>query len=796
MPLEDRARFEAHLAICDGCVTYVDADAPGHRDGARAARRMTSRRPPRRPARGLPRVEARRADLRKPEPRVTPSAPPRCNEARTGQRAMNAETTPRLGTLPVAFPATVAALHRVAEQVVAPARKPDNEIALTATPGGFGTPVFPYGGVDHQVRVDGAELVHRAGDEERRAPLTTLETHGARRRARARGPLGDTPLDVDPDAAARLADWYAFGDAVLARARGATAAPIPLARALRHRDRARTRLNYGFSPGDEQHAEPYAYVGPWTAPPAGRAVERDRLPRRRADLRRAAGGARPARRRARVLHDPQGGARMSVQWHRVLAADELPDGRVTTVAAGHKSVALVHYDGQFSALDNHCPHQGGPLGEGSIENGLLRCPWHGFDYCPLDGTSPGFDDEATTYPLEIRDGEVFVGVAGRDARRDRHRPDGRDDGQLGRRARLRHGRALQPRPRRRAAPPGGGRAAHLHRHPPRGRRGVRRVRLRQAHRPPRRLPDDRRPRRHQPAHRAVGREGRPRAGPRAHRPGQHAGARPRRVPGGRPRGRVRLRRRVEPARAARLQPGRADEPRLQERAAAARRRAPDLPRRGPDAAGARGRGGRRAGRPRVAVDDLAARGVDRGRAAAAARLEAAGDHRRPRRPLPHARGDRARRAARRAGDHDVQGQGPDRRRPPAGRRRARPQRDAGGELGDERGRPAARARRVVLQPHRHLRRPPDHPGRLRPDAARQVPRRRRARVGRGRRRGRAPARRAARPARDRRPGRAARRALGDLAGGEGQPRRRRSRRTASTPRRCSRRWSARSPTTP
>jgi thiamine pyrophosphate-dependent acetolactate synthase large subunit-like protein/nitrite reductase/ring-hydroxylating ferredoxin subunit len=97
-------------------------------------------------------------------------------------------------------------------------------------------------------------------------------------------------------------------------------------------------------------------------------------------------------------------------WHRVLSADDLPEGRVTTVAAGHKSVALVHYDGQFSALDNHCPHQGGPLGEGSIENGLLRCPWHGFDYCPLDGKSPGFDDTATCYPLEIRDGEIYVAV--------------------------------------------------------------------------------------------------------------------------------------------------------------------------------------------------------------------------------------------------------------------------------------------------------------------------------------------------------------------------------------------------
>ena len=176
-------------------------------------------------------------------------------------------------------------------------------------------------------------------------------------------------------------------------------------------------------------------------------------------------------------------------------------------------------------------------------------------------------------------------------------------------------------------------------------------------------------------------------------------------------------------------------------------------------------------------------------------VEAAGDDRRPRRALPHAGGDRARRAARRAGDHHVQGQGPDRRRPPAGGGRARPQRHAGGELGDERGRPAARARRVVLQPHRHLRRPPDHPGRLRPDAARQVPRRRRARVGRGRRRGRAAAGGA--------PGAAAtattRPRSSPSAGRSGARRRRAAPATtagtASTPPRCSRRWSARSPTT-
>ncbi|MGI9557318.1 MAG: thiamine pyrophosphate-dependent enzyme [Solirubrobacterales bacterium] len=99
-----------------------------------------------------------------------------------------------------------------------------------------------------------------------------------------------------------------------------------------------------------------------------------------------------------------------LEWHHVLGPDDLPEGRVTTVSAGLKSVALVHYEGTYAALDNHCPHQGGPLGEGSIENGLLRCPWHGYDYDPLTGQSPGFEDQATCFPVELRDDGIHVGV--------------------------------------------------------------------------------------------------------------------------------------------------------------------------------------------------------------------------------------------------------------------------------------------------------------------------------------------------------------------------------------------------
>jgi thiamine pyrophosphate-dependent acetolactate synthase large subunit-like protein/nitrite reductase/ring-hydroxylating ferredoxin subunit len=96
-------------------------------------------------------------------------------------------------------------------------------------------------------------------------------------------------------------------------------------------------------------------------------------------------------------------------WLKVLEPGELADGRVKPVTCGHTTLCMTRHEGRVGALDNRCPHQGGPLGEGSIENGLLRCPWHGWDYDPLTGKAPGFDDGVETFPVEEREDGVYVG---------------------------------------------------------------------------------------------------------------------------------------------------------------------------------------------------------------------------------------------------------------------------------------------------------------------------------------------------------------------------------------------------
>lgn len=106
-----------------------------------------------------------------------------------------------------------------------------------------------------------------------------------------------------------------------------------------------------------------------------------------------------------------------LEWHRVASINELPEGRVKTVTAATQSMALTHIDGEYTAMENRCPHQGGPLGEGSIEIGddgqcWLRCPWHGWDFDPKTGRPPGGHEDSgqTLYPVDIREDGIYVGI--------------------------------------------------------------------------------------------------------------------------------------------------------------------------------------------------------------------------------------------------------------------------------------------------------------------------------------------------------------------------------------------------
>ncbi|MCG8442141.1 MAG: ferric reductase-like transmembrane domain-containing protein [Caulobacterales bacterium] len=100
----------------------------------------------------------------------------------------------------------------------------------------------------------------------------------------------------------------------------------------------------------------------------------------------------------------------NAEWVRVAPAADIPENKAVIVALkGGERVAVFRYDGKVSALSNVCRHQGGPLGEGCVKDGLVTCPWHSFQYRPEDGASPPpFNEKVPTYKVRVTDGVVFI----------------------------------------------------------------------------------------------------------------------------------------------------------------------------------------------------------------------------------------------------------------------------------------------------------------------------------------------------------------------------------------------------
>lgn len=175
--------------------------------------------------------------------------------------------------------ATRRSLHAVAEHVLAAAsRAATGRIGLDVAPGGFATRDLGGG---RRIAVEGTDLVVHGPPDERRAPITTVRAAAALVGAEPAAPADlyppatdpdlDEPLPLDPAAASALAGWLALGDAALRRF--VAAHPDEAAGEItlwpEHLDVATSaaRVNYGASPGDDHHPEPYLYVGPWEPRP-------------------------------------------------------------------------------------------------------------------------------------------------------------------------------------------------------------------------------------------------------------------------------------------------------------------------------------------------------------------------------------------------------------------------------------------------------------------------------------------------------------------------------------------------
>ena len=94
---------------------------------------------------------------------------------------------------------------------------------------------------------------------------------------------------------------------------------------------------------------------------------------------------------------------------RVAALDDLRESGRMVVSPSNRAIALFYHEGEVYAVDNRCPHMGFPLSKGTVEDGLLTCHWHHARFELSEGdTLDIFADDVQTFPVDVREGNVYV----------------------------------------------------------------------------------------------------------------------------------------------------------------------------------------------------------------------------------------------------------------------------------------------------------------------------------------------------------------------------------------------------
>ena len=97
-------------------------------------------------------------------------------------------------------------------------------------------------------------------------------------------------------------------------------------------------------------------------------------------------------------------------WVRVATVDEVPPDTLRAVLTDRGPVVLARVEDDIYALEDRCSHQDYPLSAGELDDGELECTFHGarFDVCTGRATQLPAVVPVRTFPVEVRDGEVFI----------------------------------------------------------------------------------------------------------------------------------------------------------------------------------------------------------------------------------------------------------------------------------------------------------------------------------------------------------------------------------------------------
>ena len=88
-----------------------------------------------------------------------------------------------------------------------------------------------------------------------------------------------------------------------------------------------------------------------------------------------------------------------------------PENEAKEFTLGDKVICVANVNGTITAMDNVCLHRGGPLGQGTIENGKVVCPWHAWAWDPTTGEAAhSASAKIAVYSLKVENGDVLIEI--------------------------------------------------------------------------------------------------------------------------------------------------------------------------------------------------------------------------------------------------------------------------------------------------------------------------------------------------------------------------------------------------
>ncbi len=104
-----------------------------------------------------------------------------------------------------------------------------------------------------------------------------------------------------------------------------------------------------------------------------------------------------------------------MKWIRITTTENIPLREGRKVEIGGEEIAIFNLGDRFLAVDNACPHRGGPLCDGIVSGATVTCPLHGYKVCLDTGhvVKPDISVRVGTYPVRVEDGEILVQFARR-----------------------------------------------------------------------------------------------------------------------------------------------------------------------------------------------------------------------------------------------------------------------------------------------------------------------------------------------------------------------------------------------